>query len=70
MDRTQPGATPPIDSFSWQHTFYAYLIYRQAPASENHLFDLTQVQHALYGHRDPIDAADHFLQTWPFEVTE
>ena len=70
MDRPQPRSPMPIDSLSWQHSFYAYLIYRQAPASENHLFDLTQVQHALYGHRDPIDAADQFLQTWPFEVTE
>ena len=60
----------PIDRFAWQYSFYAYLIYRQAPASEAQLSDLAQVLHAIRGYLDPIEAAELVMLTWPFAVTE
>jgi hypothetical protein len=70
MDIENLCALAPIDRFAWQHSFYAYLIYRQAPASDEQLSDLAQVLHVMKGHRNPIQAADEVLLTWPFEVTE
>ena len=61
--------TPP-DRFSWQYSFYAYLIYRQASVSNQRLSDLAQILHVMKGHLDPIEAAEEVLLSWPFEVTE
>lgn len=61
---------PKTDRFSWEYSFYAYLIYRQAPASESHLSDLAQAMHVIKGHLNPIAAADEVMLTWPFDVTE
>jgi hypothetical protein len=58
------------DRFAWQYSFYAYLIYRQAPASEEQLADLAQALHVMKGHLNPIAAADAVMLTWPFDVTE
>jgi len=66
----QAATAKPIDRFSWQCSFYAYLIYRQAPLTEDQLFDLAQCVYPLRGHVDPIDAADEMMLTWPFDVTE
>jgi hypothetical protein len=60
----------PIDRCTWQYSFYAYLLYRQAPVSEAQLLDLAQALHIMKGHLNPIAAADAVLLTWPFEVTE
>lgn len=60
----------PIDRCAWQYSFYAYLLYREAPASEAQLLDLAQALHVMKGHLNPIAAADAVLLTWPFEVTE
>jgi hypothetical protein len=69
MDMHELVAGVPIDHFAWQYSFYAYLIYRQAPASEEEISDLAQAMHAVKGHLDPIEAAEEVLLTWPFEVT-
>jgi hypothetical protein len=42
-------AQGPIDSFAWQYSFYAYLIYRQAPATQEQLADLAQALHIMKG---------------------
>ncbi len=60
----------PTARFAWQYSFYAYLIYRQAPASKAELSDLTQALHVIKGHLNPIAAADEVMLTWPFDVTE
>lgn len=60
----------PFDRFAWQYSFYAYLIYRQAPASEEQLSDLAQALHVMKGHLNPIAVADAVMLTWPFEVTD
>jgi hypothetical protein len=63
-------AQTPVDRFAWQYSFYAYLIYRQAPASVEQIAALAQAYHAMRGHLNPIAAADAVMLTWPFEVTE
>jgi len=63
-------AQAPIDRFAWQYSFYAYLLYRQAPATADQIADLAQAHHAMRGHLNPIAAADAVMLTWPFEVTE
>jgi hypothetical protein len=60
----------PVDCFAWQYAFYTHLLYRKAPATAAHLFDVTQAVHAVRGHVDPIRAAHETLQSWPFEVTD
>jgi hypothetical protein len=70
VNSDEPRAQGPIDSFAWQYSFYAYLIYRQAPATQEQLADLAQALHIMKGRHNPIQAADEVLLTWPFEVTE
>jgi hypothetical protein len=68
MDLEAFCAQTSIDSFCWQYSFYAYLIFREAPASEEQLYDLAQAVHALRGHGNPIEEADLVLRTWPFDL--
>ena len=70
MNRGKLLARTPIDRFAWQYSFYAHLIYRQAPVSEAQLSDLAQAAHVMKGHLNPIAAADEVMLTWPFDVTE
>jgi hypothetical protein len=70
MDEEELCAQAPIDRFAWQYSFYAYLIYRQAPATDEHVWDLARVLHVMKGHLHPIESADAVMRTWPFEVTE
>ncbi len=70
MDQEELCANPPIDRFAWQYSFYAYLVYRQAPARGRALADLSQVLHVWKGHLSPIEVADAVLRTWPFDVTD
>lgn len=69
MDQEKLCPRTPIDRFAWQYSFYAHLIYRQAPASRQALSDLAQAMHAIKSHLSPIEAADDVLRTWPFDVT-
>ncbi len=64
------AATRSIDRFSWHHSFYAYLIYRGAPLTEDQLVNLAMCIYPIRGHADPIDTADALMQSWPFDVTE
>ena len=70
MASKQGDSRASIDRCSWQYSFYAYLIYREAPATQAQLLDLAQAVHVMRGHWNPIAAADAVLLTWPFEVTE
>lgn len=70
MSSEEVIARTPIDRFAWQYSFYAYLIYRQAPISEAQLSDLAQALHVMKGHLNPIADADEVMLTWPFDVTE
>jgi hypothetical protein len=70
MDIEKLHARPPIDRFAWEYSFYAYLVYREAPLSESQLADLAQALHVIKGHLNPIAAADEVLLTWPFDVTD
>lgn len=64
------AATRSIDRFSWHHSFYAYLIYRGAPLTEDQLVNLALFMYPIRGHVDPIDTADELMLSWPFDVTE
>jgi hypothetical protein len=70
VDSEELHAQISADRFAWQYSFYAYLIYRQAPASQAQLADLAQALHVMKGHLNPIAAADTVMLTWPFDVTE
>ena len=70
MDSNDTDPRARIDRFAWQYSFYAYLLYREAPVSQAQLSDLAQALHVMKGHLNPIAAADTVLLTWPFEVTE
>lgn len=70
MNREKIQAWASTDRFAWQYSFYAYLIYRQAPVPEAQLADLAQALHVLKGHLNPIAAADEVMLTWPFDVTD
>jgi hypothetical protein len=70
MDIEELFTETPIDRFAWQYSFYAYLIYREAPVTQEQLSHLAQALYIMKGHLNPIAAADIVLLTWPFEVTE
>jgi hypothetical protein len=62
--------TRQTDRFSWHQSFYAYLIYRGAPLTEDQLVNLALCIYPIRGHADPIDTADEMMLSWPFDVTE
>lgn len=70
MNGEELRAQAPIGSFAWRYPFYAYLVYRQAPAVDKQLLELAQALFILKGQRNPIQAADEVLLTPPFEVSE
>lgn len=70
MDIEDLCAKTPTDRFTWQYSFYAYLVYRSAPAPEGQLADLAQIVHSMKGHMDPIEAADEVMSSWPFDLTK
>lgn len=70
MDQEELCAKPPIDRFAWQYSFYAYLVYRQAPARGHAPADLAQAVYVWKGHLSPIEVADALLHSWPFVATD
>src|SRR5450432_1181646 len=69
MEREDPCARTPIDRFAWQYSFYAHLIYRKSPTSQQELSDLSQALYVFKGHLSPIETAEAVLLSWPFDVT-
>jgi hypothetical protein len=70
MSSEELHAQESMDRFAWEYSVYAYLVYREAPASAQHLSALAQALHVMKGHLNPIAAADTVMLTWPFDVTE
>jgi len=70
MNGEELQAQESMDRFAWEYSVYAYLIYREAPATAQHLSALAQALHVMKGHLNPIAAADAVMLTWPFDVTE